>query len=110
MMKKILLIASLLCTGAQAQFFTGNDLLTRLNSDSGIDRSLGTGFIMGVYDATHSITHCPPENVTVGQVKDMVLKNLNRGAEARHLAAEAFVSYTLNSAWPCPKKSKGRDI
>jgi hypothetical protein len=47
MMKKILLVASLLCTGAQAQFFTGNDLLTHLRSDSGIDRSLGTGFIMG---------------------------------------------------------------
>ena len=109
-MKRILLIASLLCTGAQAQFFTGNDLLTRLNSDSNIDKSIGTGFIMGVYDATHSITHCPPEHVTVGQVKDMVIKNLHKGAEARHLAAEMFVSYTLNSAWPCPKKSRGRDI
>lgn len=110
MMKKILLVASLLCTGAQAQFFTGNDLLTRLNSDSNIDKSIATGFIMGVYDATHSAIHCPPENVTVGQVKDMVIKNLHKGAEARHLAAEAFVTYTLNAAWPCPKKSKGREI
>ena len=110
MVKKLLFVTAFVCGTAQAQFFTGNDLLTRLNSDSNIDKSIGTGFIMGVYDATHSITHCPPENVTVGQVKDMVIKNLHKGAEARHLAAEMFVSYTLNSAWPCPKKSKGRDI
>ena len=109
-MRKLLLAGALLCSSAHAQFFTGNDLLTRLNSDSAIDRTLGTGFIMGVYDATHSAIHCPPENVTVGQVKDMVLKNLQKGAEARHFAAEAFVTYTLNSAWPCPKKSKGREI
>lgn len=106
-MKKLILIGALLCSGAQAQFLTGNDLLTRLNSDSAIDRTLGMGFIMGVYDATLTIEHCPPPNITAGQVKDMVAKNLYSGASARHLPAETFITYTLSAAWPCAKKGKG---
>ena len=106
-MKKLLAIAALLCGSAQAQFFTGNDLLARLNSDIPVDRGLGMGFIMGVYDATLLVEHCPPSNVTAGQVRDMVAKNLYSGAAARHLPAEAFITYTLGAAWPCPKKGKG---
>jgi hypothetical protein len=106
-MRHLLLTTALLCGGAQAQFFTGNDLLARINSDIPVDRGLGMGFIMGVYDATLTIEHCPPANVTAGQVRDMVAKSLNSGAAARHLPAEAFVVYTLGAAWPCPKKGKG---
>lgn len=106
-MKKLLAIAALLCGSAHAQFFTGNDLLARVNSDLAFDRGLGMGFIIGVYDATLTIEHCPPPNVTAGQVRDMVSKSLNSGAAARHLPAEAFVVYTLGNAWPCPKKGKG---
>jgi len=106
-MRKILTAALLVCGSAHAQFFTGNDLLTRLNSDSSIDRTLGTGFIMGVYDVTLLTEHCPPDNVTAGQIRDMVAKNLYNGASARHLPAAAFVAYTLSTAWPCAKKGKG---
>lgn len=106
-MRHILLTTALLCSGAHAQFFTGNDLLTRLNSDIPVDRGLGMGFIMGVYDATLLVEHCPPSNVTAGQIRDMVAKNLYSGAAARHLPAEAFITYTLGTAWPCPKKGKG---
>jgi hypothetical protein len=106
-MRHLLLTIALLCSGAQAQFFTGNDLLARINSDLAFDRGLGMGFIIGVYDTTLTIEHCPPPNVTAGQVRDMVSKSLNSGAAARHLPAEAFVVYTLGAAWPCPKKGKG---
>ena len=106
-MRKVLTAALLVCGSAHAQFFTGNDLLTRLNADNSIDRTLGTGFIMGVYDATLLIEHCPPDNVTAGQIRDMVAKNLYNGASARHLPAAAFVAYTLGTAWPCAKKGKG---
>lgn len=106
-MKNLLLIAALLSSSAHAQFFTGNDLLIRLNADNSIDRTLGTGFIMGVYDATLLLEHCPPDNVTAGQIRDMVAKNLYNGAAARHLPAAAFVAYTLSTTWPCAKKGKG---
>jgi len=106
-MRALLLTTALLCGGAHAQFFTGNDLLARINSDIAYDRGLSMGFVLGVYDATLTIEHCPPPNVTAGQVRDMVAKSLNSGAAARHLPAEAFVVYTLGAAWPCPKKGKG---
>ena len=106
-MKNLLLTAALLCSSAHAQFFTGNDLLTRINADNAIDRTLAMGFIMGVYDSTVLLEHCPPSNVTAGQVRDMVAKDLYNGAAARHLPAAAFVAYTLSAAWPCAKKGKG---
>lgn len=106
-MKNLLLIAALLSSSAHAQFLTGNDLLIRINSDSSIDRTLSMGFIMGVYDATLLLEHCPPSNVTAGQVRDMVATSLYNGASARHLPAAAFVAYTLSIAWPCAKKGKG---
>jgi hypothetical protein len=106
-MRALLLTTALLCGGAHAQFLTGNDLLARINSDIAYDRGLSMGFIIGVYDATLTIEHCPPPNVTAGQVRDMVSKSLNSGAAARHLPAEAFVVYTPGTAWPCPKKGKG---
>ena len=106
-MKNLLLTAALLCGSAHAQFFTGNDLLTRINADNSTDRVLAMGFIMGVYDSTVLLEHCPPSNVTAGQVRDMVAKDLYNGAAARHLPAAAFVAYTLSVAWPCAKKGKG---
>ena len=106
-MRKILTAALLVCGSAHAQFFTGNDLLTRLNADNSIDRTLAIGFIMGVYDSSLLLEHCPPSNVTAGQVRDMVAKDLYNGAAARHLPAAAFVAYTLSAAWPCAKKGKG---
>ena len=106
-MRHLLLTTALLCSGAHAQFFTGNDLLTRINADNSTDRVLAMGFIMGVYDSSLLLEHCPPSNVTAGQVRDMVAKDLYNGAAARHLPAAAFVAYTLSAAWPCAKKGKG---
>lgn len=106
-MKKLLLIPALLCGTAHAEFFTGNDLLTRINSSDAFERGMGLGFVMGVFDATHSAVHCPPATVTAGQVRDMAVKALNDAPSARHLAAEGFIVYTLRNAWPCAKKGTG---
>lgn len=106
-MKKIFLLAALACTGAQAEFITGNELLARLNASDQYDRGVGMGYVMGVFDATYQITHCPPAGVTAGQVRDMIVKTLNTGAEVRHMAADGFITFTLKTAWPCAKKGSG---
>lgn len=106
-MKKLIFAAALICTGAQAEFWTGNDLLAKINSNELADRTAAIGYIMGVFDSSHSVSHCPPQNVTAGQVRDMVVKSLNDGVAARHMSADGFVVYTLKNTWPCAKKGTG---
>lgn len=106
-MKKLLLIPALLCGTAHAEFWSGNELLARINSSESYDRGTAIGYIMGVFDATHGVSHCPPTTVTAGQVRDMVTKALNDAPSVRHLAADGFVIYPLKTAWPCAKKGTG---
>lgn len=105
-MKKLLLVAALMCGAAHAEFFTGNDLLGKLNGDFG-DKMVAMGYVIGVFDTTRSEAHCPPENVTAGQVRDMVKNHLEAMPTIRHLSADVQVRYVLNRAWPCAKKGSG---
>jgi len=106
-MKKLIAIAALMCGTAQAEFFTGNDLLGKINGESVVDRMIGLGYVMGVYDVGAGAIHCPPDHVTAGQVRDMVKGHLEASASTRHLAADTHVRYVLTSAWPCKKKGGG---
>ena len=101
-MKKLLLMA-LFCTSAHAEFYSGNDLLGKINGDFG-DQMLALGYVMGVFDAYRSVEHCPPENITAGQVRDMVRQHLVSSPSVRHLTADLQVRYVLKNAWPCAKK------
>ena len=103
-MKKLIVIAALMCGTAHAEFWTGNELLSRINSNDPYERGTSLGYVMGAFDASQGVTHCPPPTVTAGQVRDMVTKTLNDGAAARHMSADSFVTYTLKAAWPCAKK------
>ncbi len=102
-MRKLALIAALVCGTAHAEFMTGNDLMGRFNGND-IQQMVALGYVMGVFDATMDATHCPPANVTAGQVQDIVKNHLIATPATRHYAADAQVRYILGKTWPCAKK------
>ena len=106
-MKKILLSLVLVSMQAQAEFFTGNNLLSNFESSEEFKRSMGYGYVAGVFDAGHSTVHCPPADVTLRQVVDMVKKLLIETPDGRHMSADRFVMLATRQAWPCKPKGKG---
>jgi len=102
-MKRLILIAALACSSAQAEFKDGNRLLSQLQTSTH-EYTNALGYIMGVADALQGVTHCPPVNVTAGQLADMVKQHLESLPGLRHLAADLHVSHVMKAAWPCAAK------
>jgi hypothetical protein len=104
-MKKALILAALVCTGAHAQpsstLYSGQELYNKLSND----RLSAMGYIAGVADSLSGVTICiPPGQVMLGQMADMVKQSLERLPSERHLSADIFVQATLEKRWPCAKK------
>ncbi len=106
-MKRFLILA-LLCGSAHAEFKDGNKLLSDLSGSTN-DYIHGIGYVMGVYDALQGATHCPPANVTAGQVTDMVKRYMEINPDIRHNTADRIISTVLRRAWPCAS-SGGRAL
>jgi hypothetical protein len=107
-MKRLLILAALLCGSAQAQpssiLYTGQDLFTRFTSD----RVTALAYIAGVADSQSGVTICiPPGQVTLGQMGDMVRQSLERIPSERHLSADVYVQVTLSNRWPCGRRGSG---
>lgn len=109
-MKKLIAIAALMCGTAHAEFFSGNELLSRLNSESTYDRGVAMGYVIGVHDTGRGAVHCSPEAATGGQVRDIVKASLEASPELRHLSADSLIGHTLKKVWPCPKKTGGASL
>lgn len=108
MIKKLVLAAAVVCGPAHAEFYSGNELLQRMQSESHIERAVAIGFVAGVADAWDYVMVCPPDGVTVGQTRDIALKFLILNPGKRHKSAAELVLDALIEAWPCAKKpSKG---
>lgn len=106
-MRSALLTLALLCGSAHADFKDGNKLLAELNDPGAVFSSVGIGYITGVTDAYGGVTHCAPQGVTAGQIRDMVKNYLENNPAIRHLPASMIVSHVLKSTWPCAKKGTG---
>jgi hypothetical protein len=107
-MKKLLIIAAVLCGGAHAQqssiLYTGQELFTKFSSD----RATALAYIAGVADSQSGVTICiPPGQVTLGQMGDMVKQSLDRVPSERHVAADIYVQATLSNRWPCNNRKGG---
>ncbi len=107
-MKKILCSLLFVPAIASAEFISGNDLLDHLQSTETVKRVFGMGYVAGVSDANHSITFCPPANIQLGQVRDMVEQYLIVNPSTRHLSGDILIGDMLNKRWPCKEQPKGR--
>lgn len=103
-MKRIIIIAAMICGAAQAEFMDGNKLLADMQSLDSSDRLFAMGYIAGVADAGRGTHSCPQPNVTIGQMRDAVRQHIESTPTLRHHAADVIVNYVLNKAWPCPKR------
>lgn len=104
-MRKIIAASLLaLCATAHAEFKDGNSLYDDIRSSTNFSQGVALGYIMGVTDALRGITHCVAENVTAGQIHDMVEQYLKENPSLRHFTADLIVSRVLGRVWPCPKK------
>jgi len=109
-MKKILVSLLLVPIMASAEFITGNDLLEDLQSGETVKRVFAMGYIAGVADANHSVTYCPPEGISLGQLRDMVEQYITTNASIRNLSADVLIGDMLNRRWPCKTPQRGRGV
>jgi hypothetical protein len=107
-MKHIITALALVAsTTASAQFYSGNELLQRMDSDNAHNQMLAMGYVAGVVDMTRGDFHCAPANVTLGQVRDMVRNYLVNTPANRHMNGSVLVTLPLMNVWPCPAKKGG---
>lgn len=88
-------------TAANAAFMDGHELHNQCqNNPSG-----ATGFIIGVSDAVEMMHPewrlCMPENVTGGQISDLVCNITRDHPEIRHLTANHITVGAISNAWGC---------
>lgn len=102
----------LACAGtASASFLDANELYSDLRSNGAFRRGFATGLITGVASALMDETLCIPGSATIGQLKDIVEKNLVEYPELRHLPAEIFIEVALLGVFPCKKaKPSGKPL
>lgn len=96
-------------------FLTGNDLHEYCQ-----DRAYGVAciyYVQGIIDGgvhlnrvgknqliiISGFRHCSSDNVTGGQLRDVVKRYLEEHPERRHWAAANIVGEALEEAFPCPK-------
>jgi hypothetical protein len=95
----------------------GNGLLSVCTTDEHYDTNFGMclGFIDGVLNGaqlsgsgtctTAAASHwCIPPEVTMGQIRDVVVKSLREHPETRHERSIILIANAMIAAWPCPPK------
>ncbi len=106
-MKKFIAALLFVPAVAHAVFFSGNELLSKINGDS-LDRIHALGYIQGAVDAYGGATICPPPTVTAGQLMDMIKNYMTNTPAIRHRAADVIIADALKQVWPCQNRSNGR--
>jgi hypothetical protein len=101
LMASAILTCSVFTAHAQVQFFTGNDLLNRMESDNNFRSGIANGYVIGVIDTLTGITVCPPAGITIGQANDIILKYLRDNPSNRHIAADVIIDVVMSARFPC---------
>lgn len=85
-------------------FVTGNQLLAWIDSGDTAERLQALHYIAAVSDTTGGVEHCAPDQVTMGQSRDLVRSTLIRQPQIRHRSAALLVVVSLRVAFPCATK------
>ena len=97
-------------TEASAAFLvsSGNGLLAACQDEDPFNRGVCYGYILGIDEATAwiaesgSIIHaCPPQDVSMKQLRDVVVRWLEVYPERRPYSAASLVTAALAEAFPC---------
>ena len=105
-MKKLLIGLVMVASAAHAEFYSGNELLSRMQSSEQVDRMLAMGYIAGVVDSFNGIIMCAPPTITLGQTLDIVKLSMITKPQNRHYSADSLIVLALKEVWPCPTKPK----
>lgn len=104
-MKNFLISLLLVCTIAQAQYQSGNELYNDLIGRTDAEQMFALGYVVGVVDAYIQKEVCVPQNVTQGQLSEVVKQFLASRPQIRHQPADILVVLAVRQHWPC---SNGR--
>lgn len=99
------LLGAALSAHAQVQFTDGNKLL-RFFAGSDHEQTYAMGYVVGIADTQSGTTVCIPHGTEVGQVVDVVKRELTGLPEVRHFAADVLVRNILKVTYPCATKKR----
>lgn len=106
-------LAALLVTPSHAagEFKTGNEIKTGLegwvrdDSTETVRDAVAFGYVIGVHDALSGSVICSGDNVTQGQVVQVVLKYMRNNPEVLDQSADRVITAALKAVWPCAQSS-----
>lgn len=105
-MRKFLAGLMLVCSAAQAQYQTGNNLYSDITNRSDAVQLFAMGYIVGVTDAFIGKELCVPKDVTQGQLVEVVSNFLASRPQIRHQPADILILVALSQHWACPSGRK----
>lgn len=98
-MKYLILALALLCPSAQAEYMTTGKLRAWMVSGESIERAAAYGYVMGIFDAEMSLSHCAVGEPPLGPLLAAVLKAASTvNADA---TADRFLRALFTLIFPC---------
>lgn len=92
---------------AAGEFKSGNEIKVGLegwvdkNSTEYVRDGVAFGYVIGVHDALSGSVICSGDNVTQGQVVNVVLKYMRQNPEVLDRSADQVIAAALKAVWPC---------
>jgi CheY-specific phosphatase CheX len=96
---------------AAGEFKTGNEVKAGLegwvrdDSTETVRDAVAFGYVIGVHDALSGSVICSGDNVTQGQVVQVVLKYMRNNPEVLDQSADRVITAALKAVWPCAQSS-----
>ena len=117
---KSIIAVTVMCLSQPALALSGNELKQHCNDESIYANGICTGYVIGVARGSASWhneiknylsdalpeeliePHCIPENVSLGQLRDIVKKYLENNPEVLHYDAASLVLLAFHYSFDCP--------